>query len=101
MISIEQINGEIAVLEEEHPTHVVMQKLASLYIVRDHLSIGEPTPITPYRLPDTLGDSEFLSQVKVTDMDLLWDVMDDLMNTISVLNPKLYDGVMQKLRGGI
>ena len=42
MITMEQINGEIAVLEEEKPTYTVMQKLAALYTVRDHMVISQP-----------------------------------------------------------
>ena len=41
LISLEQISGEIAALEEEKPTYVIMQKLADLYTVRDHMVLRD------------------------------------------------------------
>ena len=37
MISIDELNEEIIIIENEPATHTSMQKLANLYIVRDHI----------------------------------------------------------------
>ena len=37
MISIDELNEEITIVENEPATHTSMQKLANLYTVRDHM----------------------------------------------------------------
>lgn len=103
MITIEQINGEIAVLEEETPTYVVMQKLADLYTVRDHMGIGESeTSTVAMKVKNGRvvydGMSEFAEAIKNKDIYETLKIVDELMDTLSILNPKLYEGVMIKLR---
>ena len=96
MISIEQINGEIAVLEEEKPTHVAMQKLASLYIVRDHMGIGEPQVAVIQSMP-LIGKSIFAQRIEGMDVKSFALIMDELMTTLAIVNPRLYESVMTKL----
>ena len=100
MISIEQINGEIAVLEEQIPTHVVMQKLAALYTVRDHMGIQTneaPVSVVTVETIPAYGMSEYLQTVEGKDLHDVMLQMDELMSTLQILNPKLYAGVMRKL----
>lgn len=96
MISIEQINGEIAVLEEEKPTHIAMQKLASLYVVRDHMGIGDAQVAVIQSMP-LIGKSVFAKTIEGMDIKAFALIMDELMNTLAILNPKLYDSVIAKL----
>lgn len=96
MISIEQINGEIAVLEDEKPTHIVMQKLASLYTVRDHMGIGD-TQVAVIQSMPLIGKSEFAIMIEGMDIKAFALIMDDLMTTLAIVNPRLYEGVMAKL----
>lgn len=96
MITIEQINGEIAVLEDEKPTHVIMQKLAALYVVRDHIVISRPQADV---VPDFDADSDFLKSVAGNSPREMWLVMDELMQAVSVTNPRLYESVMRKIKG--
>ena len=100
MISMEQIDGEIAVLEEEKPTYIVMQKLANLYTVRSHMIIKNqelPENKEPTEKMDYLTDSEFSRMVAKKGMKLSYTVIDELMATLSVINPNLYNGVLRKL----
>ena len=99
MITIEQINGEIAVLEDEKPTHVVMGKLANLYTVRDHMGIGEPEIVTPVVSERVVydGSGEFAMAIRGKDVNAVLPVIDELMSTIEVLNPRLYQSVLRKL----
>lgn len=97
MISIEQLNGEIAVLEEEKPTHIVMQKLASLYTVRDHLGIGNMQVAVIQGVPPIGTKSAFAQQIEGMEIKSFALIMDDLMNTLAIVNPRLYEGVMAKL----
>ena len=93
MISIEQITGEISALEEETPTHAVMQKLAALYTVRDHMIIQTLTAETIV----AVSDSEFMQRAGGMDRTLFLRIMDELMATLSVVNPALYDSVLRML----
>ena len=102
MISMEQLNGEIAALEEERPPFVTMEKLASLYTVRDHMMLGskttQPVQIASTEIIDIQdGDSEFLKAINGKSVNEVLPVIDELMETIKVLNERLYDGVMRKL----
>ena len=95
MISLEQITGEISALEGETPTHAVMQKLAALYIVRDHMIIQ-----TPASTPDVIvavSDSEFMKKINGMQVDHVMTILDELMTTLSVVNPNLYDAVFRML----
>ena len=99
MISIEQINGEIATLEEQVPTHVVMQKLASLYTVRDHMIIPQTGEVRQ-DIPDTLtnyGVSDFLTAINGKSTKNVMLVVDELIEAVEVLNPRLTSNFFEKL----
>ena len=100
MISMEQISGEIAALQEEKPTHVTMQKLAALYTVRDHMVI-DAQPVIPAvavaEIVPEFGESEFAKLIHGKDQTKIWSIMDELMQTLQVINPQLYAGVIRRL----
>ena len=103
MISIEQINGEIAVLEEEKPTHVIMQKLAALYTVRDHIVIDSPTPtaIISETVPEFMIDSDFVNSIQGQDIRSVIPKVNELVEAVQVTNPRLYDNFMRNINGQI
>ena len=43
------------------------------------------------------SESEFAQAVNKLPTDVAWSVMEELMNTLQVINPRLYAGVMRKL----
>ena len=99
MISLEQLDGEIAALEEKDPTFVVMQKLAALYTVRDHMVLeknSNPVTVTLETVP-TFSDSEFGRLVAGKNIDSVMKTVDELMATIEALYPRLYDSVIRDL----
>ena len=99
MITIEQINGEIAVLEEEKPTHVIMQKLAALYIVRDHIVISDtPVKVTAETIPKFEIESDFVSVIEGKDIRFVVPVLNELVEAVQITNPRLYEGFMRNLR---
>lgn len=102
MISIEQLNGEIAALEEERPTFLTMEKLAALYTVRDHMILGAKTSqqaqVVNQEIVDVeSGDSDFLSAINGKSVNEILPIIDELMETIKLMNERLYNGVMRKL----
>ena len=56
MINIEEVNGEIARLENQPTTMVTVEKLAALYTVRDHLTISPSVSVIGNEIPQ--GESE-------------------------------------------
>ena len=98
MISIEQLNGEISMLEDEVPTHVIMQKLANLYIIRDHIAVGQNKIEQKEELYTTYGDSDFLKAISGKNLRNVMLKIDELMTTLYVINPKLYKNVIDEMR---
>ena len=76
-------------------------KLAAYYILMEHL-YPEEQEVKGYSRsadhPDTYDSgTEFSDLIRGMPMARVLPVMDELMTTIQVLNPRLYDGVLRKL----
>ena len=101
MISIEQLNGEIAALETEKPTFAIMARLADLYCVRDHISIGDQIQHPTATMPSfkISGDSEFAAAFNSADPAQAAALMCELMDALSVMQPALYRRVIRELSG--
>ena len=91
-----------------NPNATTCLKLASYYTILDHIqdvsvndagnivrgysyASDEPLPIGYH------GDTDFLLAVENKDEHDVMMIMDELMSALSVLNPKLYAGVMRKI----
>ena len=83
MISPEVLSKEIQILEDKEPSYTIMQQLASLYIVRDHMK------------PEIEGN-DFMA-LAYKDVDKTISIMNELMEALQVINPRLYDGVMMQM----
>ena len=46
---------------------------------------------------NALGDSEFFLAIAGKDQDAVWRIMDDLMNTLAAIMPRLYNAVLREL----
>ena len=106
MLDIKELEYWISRYENEADKldHVVT--LSALYHVRDELAgkqqaehrASEYSRAVPaYEPLGDYGDSEFLQSVEGKDQASAWAVMDELMDTLAAVNPKVYDGVMRKL----
>ena len=98
MISMEQIDGEIDVLENEKPTHIVMEKLANLYIVRDHMTIQPETTLNTDIVPLFKNKSEFMEVCSSKDISKVLEALDEHMEAIKLLYPKEYDSIIEKIK---
>ena len=94
MINPEELDKEILMLEKKDTTYANCERLAWLYIVRDHVTGQQQRQPTPL---DVSGDSDFLRAVNGRDSVEVWELMDELMDALKVLQPKLYSSVMNKL----
>ena len=95
MISLEKIEETIIEMESQRDTtFATVAKLADLYIVRNQLRgyvTGGRDPI------DAQGNSTFLKTVNGKNTEGVWKIIDELVSTVKVLHPKIYDSVMGKL----
>lgn len=98
MISMEQINGEIAVLEDEKPTHVIMEKLANLYIVREHMQIQPDIAPNSKIMPQIEAKSEFMGVCASKDINAVLGVLDEHFEAIKLLYPKEYNSIIEKIK---
>lgn len=109
MITEQDLKAAIAECEgERNPNANTCIKLAAFYTIREHL-FGEPTQQTGYSFAaDPAGSTqaevieydsgtEFSEAIDGRPVDEVLEVMDDLMTTLHVVNPRLYVSVMRKL----
>ena len=112
MLDEAEIRKEIARLEYEESSYPNYAKLANRYVIRDKMQgsenardkfagyySGAPDPVTAE--PATVGeygDSEFLLAVAGKDPAKAWTVIDELMDTLAMVNSKVYNSVMQKIK---
>ena len=113
MLDEAEIRAAIAKLEFDESSYSNYAKLASLYVIRDKMQeeergdggryvgyySGAPAPVTAE--PATVGeygDSEFLLAVAGKDPAKAWAVVDELMDTLAMVNSKVYNSVMQKIK---
>lgn len=94
MISLDSVESSILELEQKDTSFTNCERLAWLYIVRDHLrgysvATGEPLDIS--------GESEFLKAVNGKNADAAWKIMDELAEDIKLLHPKMYDKLLEKI----
>lgn len=104
MISKQDLLEAIAECQgERNPNANTCIKMSAFYILLDHLYAEEkPTQeqAQPFGYSTSAGytsDTEFMQKVEAMDVNKVWQVMDDLMCTLAVVNPRLYNGVLQEL----
>lgn len=100
MITKRELDGAIRECEDAPVSYQTCEKLATFYTIREHL--GAPTEAGhSYDAPhviDDYGTSDFLQAIKGRPESEIWLVMDELMSTVLITNPRLYNGVMRKIR---
>lgn len=94
MISRDEIDRTILELEGRDTSFAVCEKLASLYIVRDHM---DKMPGGTPRYTDIQGDSDFIRAIRGKDGVKVLECLNELMSTVQVINSRLYDAVISKL----
>ena len=107
MLDPKEIDIEIARLEYGESSYPAYAKLANLYTIRNQMQKREAkdyeqsysaAPANYALATDLYGDSDFLRAIEGKDPRDAWEIMDDLMDTLHTVNPRVYDGVMRKIR---
>ena len=103
MIKEEDLQEAIAECQGvRNPNANTCLKLASYYTILDHTKEEEKPAVYSYApAPDqvdfSFSDSEFAQMVDGRPAKDMWRLMDELMSTLQVINPRLYKGVMRKI----
>ncbi len=99
MITLREIEKAIEELESAPKNYETCHKLATFLTLRDLMfgGGGISRSAEKHDSVGVYGDSNFLRTVAKSDADVVWRVMDELMAVLEVVNPRLYDGVMEKL----
>ena len=114
MISLHDIEQEISLLEQKETSYSNCERLAMLYIVRDRLKnktdgIGDsyrtkqpenpPTKLESSQIVKLPDSSDFFKAINGKNIESVWKIMDELMtDTLRIIQPRLYDSVIQKLK---
>lgn len=101
MFSKSELLDAIDDLEMAPATYQNAEKLATFYTLYDHLYVQkepmqriEPTKeVTINRY----GDSEFLQAIAGQKAEEVWLIMEELMQTVQMLQPRLYRATLDRL----
>jgi len=104
MFSKGELLDAIEELEMSPATFQNAEKLATFYLLYDHLFVRkEPVQYSETVKEVTInryGDSEFLQTITGMKAEEVWPIMDELMLTLRALQPKLYQATIDKLKSG-
>ena len=102
MFSKNELLDAIDELEMSPATYQNAEKLATFYTLYDHLYVKkEPmNRIESVRevTIDMYGDSDFLKAITDRNSQDVWMVMDELMSMLQVMQPKLYQATIDKIK---
>lgn len=100
-----EIDIEIARLEYGESSYPAYSKLADLYTIRnqmDHQNAPAPSAALYSAAPapevfPAYSDSDFCRAIAGKDIRAVMEIMDDLMDTLSVTAPRVYNNIMRKV----
>lgn len=102
MVDLDVINGTIAEWEAKDLTFLVVERLAWLYIVRDNalMRVKDSTGEAPVVMPAVAlsSGSEFMTACEKADPVKMWQTLDEAMEAVKVMQPRLYQATLDKLR---
>lgn len=102
MFSRNELLDAIDDLEMAPATYQNAEKLATFYLLYDHLyTRKEPVNLvetTKEVTIDRYGDTEFLQTIEGMNAEKAWLIIDELMTTIMALQHKLYDATIDRLK---
>lgn len=107
MITRRDLDEAIDDLSGKNLTMEGCVKLASLYTLREYM-YGEPPPATYGDAPPAsgsvedvigqYGETEFLKVIAGKPSSDVWAVMSEAMESLRVMEPRLYAGIIRKLQ---
>lgn len=102
MFNKNELLDAIEELEKTPSTFQNCQKLATFYSLYDHL-YGDKRPVpvqetVRINVVGDYGDSDFLQAIAGADAEQVILLVDELMETVKVLQPRLYEATMMEIK---
>lgn len=110
MVDDDEVKRWIARLETEESSWTNYEKLAVLYTIQNRQETPAqpitPAPVMYSAAPaqdlttapvGDYGDSDFLRAIVGRDPERAWSVMDELMDSLKIVNERVYNSVMRKI----
>ena len=107
MITVDELKAAIAEMQgERNPNAQTCIKLAAYYTILNELQdkpvssgySSAPAPEPVKETVDYYSETEFGQMVQDKPVKAVMAVIDELLGYISAIQPRMYDGVMRKLR---
>ncbi len=106
MITLDDLEAAIAECEgERNPNANTCIKLAAYYTILNEKQGKPPVysysaePVSPVKeMVDYYSETEFGQAIQSRDITDIMAVIDELMTVLQAIQPRLYDGVMRKLK---
>lgn len=98
VIDLDMIEAEIDRLELRPTSFYTCRRLSTLYNVRDHILADRYPKEVNASLKSSLSGSEFLDAANGKPYEDVLKVVNEHLDTIKMLYPKTYDGVIQRIR---
>ena len=101
MLKKNELIDAIEELEISPPTFQNCQKLATFYLLYDHLygdkQVNGGTAIDRMTVVGDYGNSEFLESIEGQDAEKVFLIIDELMESVRLLQPRLFDATLTRL----
>lgn len=111
MIDENELRLWISRLETEESSWNNYEKLAALYIIQNqhrkvpestatpvmYSAVGAPAVVASADVVE-YGDTDFLRAIAGKDPAKAWAVVDELMDTLRIVNERVYNSVMRKIQ---
>ena len=97
MISRRELIEAMEQCEREPVTYQSCEKLATLFVIYDHLYGETERKPAIETIIGKWGESDFLSAVTDKDAGKVWQAIDELVTTVQALYPRLYEAFMAKI----
>lgn len=102
MFSKNELLDAIEELEMSPATYQNAEKLATFYVLYEHLYVKKEPVSRVESVNEVIigdyGDSEFLQTVIGMKSENVWMIIDELMDAIKTLQPRLYQATIAKLK---
>lgn len=102
MFSKNELLDAIEELEMSPATYQNAEKLATFYVLYEHLYVKKEPVSRVESVNEVIigdyGDSEFLQTVIGMKSENVWMIVDELMDAVKTLQPRLYQATIAKLK---
>lgn len=97
MISLDEVERTILDLEQKDTSYAVCERLAWLYIVKDHIQPKTRMNEIEKDIAPISYESEFLATVSGKDMEQVLSVLDKHMECVKLIYPSEYAEIIRMI----